>query len=246
MKVEVCSYSLESCLNAQEAGASRIELCSGLGEGGTTPSTGLIRTVKRHIQIPVYVMIRPRGGDFIYSDLELEVMLADIQSARDAGADGLVFGALTADGQVDRAAMDRLKIASGSLGITFHRAFDLTKDPFTSLEEIIASGAERILTSGQQNTAPLGISLLHELCIKADNRIEIMAGSGVSAANAADLIAAGVHALHLTGKSFRTSTQKYRPYGVSMAGEQPDEFAILFSDRNKIQRVVELAGNPGL
>lgn len=244
MKVEVCSYSLESCINAQAAGASRIELCSGLGEGGTTPSTGLIRIVKKHIHIPVYVMIRPRGGDFIYTESELEVMLADIQSAREAGADGLVFGALTADGHVDRSAMKLLKTAAGPLGITFHRAFDLTPDPSTALEEVIASGAERILTSGQQNSAPMGVSLLRELSEKAGNRIEIMAGGGVNASNAAALIAAGVHALHLTGKSFRPSAQVYRPEGVSMAGEQPDESTILFSDPEKIRPVVALAHNP--
>jgi copper homeostasis protein len=239
MTIEVCAYSLESCVNAQLAGAGRIELCGGLGEGGTTPSAGLISLVRERVQLPLYVMIRPRGGDFVYEEAELEVMRRDIDLARRLGADGVVLGVLRPDGRVDVAATRRLVERAGPLGVTFHRAFDLTPDPLEALEMVIETGAERILTSGQKPSALQGCKVLSSLTNQAGARLEMMAGGGVNAENTPQLLAAGVQALHLTGKSFRPGRQRYFPAGISMAGELPDERKVLFSDPLRIKAVVE-------
>ncbi len=243
MDIEVCAYSLESCLNAQQAGARRIELCGGLGEGGTTPSAGLIEVVREAVQIDLYVMIRPRGGDFVYDEYELDTMRRDIDIARRLGADGVVLGVLLPTGQVDVARTRQLVHHAASLGVTFHRAFDLTPDPVQALEDVIATGAERILTSGLKPTAIQGAELLAKLVRQANKRIEIMAGSGVSADSAPALTATGVHALHLTGKAFRPGRQTYFPAGISMAGEIPDERSVLYSDPDRIAAVVRLANH---
>jgi copper homeostasis protein len=237
MDVEVCAYSLESCLNAQNAGAHRVELCGGLGEGGTTPSAGLIEAVREAIRLDLYVMVRPRGGDFVYDDQEMEIMRRDISIARRLGANGVVLGVLRPDGQIDVERTRELVSLAAPLGVTFHRAFDLTPDPFQALEDVISTGAERILTSGLKPVAIQGADLLAQLAQQARGRIEIMAGSGVSADNAQALAATGVQALHLTGKAFRPGRQTYFPADVSMAGEIPDERSILYSDPSRIAAV---------
>ncbi|GAB3177777.1 copper homeostasis protein CutC [Telluribacter humicola] len=241
MTIEVCAYSLESCLNAQLAGAGRVELCGGLGEGGTTPSAGLIALVREHLKISVYVMIRPRGGDFVYDEQELAVMRRDIDIARRLGADGVVLGVLKPDGRVDVATTRELVSLAAPMGVTFHRAFDLTPDPLEALEMVIEAGAERILTSGQKPAAPQGYKLLGALAEQADGRIEIMAGGGVNAENAPLLVSAGVHALHLTGKAFRPGQQTYFPEDISMAGEVPDERSVMYTDPLRIKAIVEAA-----
>jgi len=243
MTVEVCAYSLESCINAQAGGAGRIELCGGLGEGGTTPSAGLIEVVRQHVDIPLYVMIRPRGGDFVYDVFEEEIMKKDIDLAKKLGANGVVLGVLQADGQVDVARTKALVEHAQPMKVTFHRAFDLTPDPIKALKAIIETGAERILTSGQKPSAPEGILLLEKLAIEAGDRIEIMAGGGVNHNNAVQLAAAGVHALHLTAKAFRPGRQKYFPADISMAGESPDERSVLYSDLNLIEAIVQTVSN---
>lgn len=240
MNLEICSYSLESSINAQKSGAVRVELCSGPGEGGTTPSAGMIEAVRQAIHIALYVMIRPRGGDFVYSQDEVETMKRDIDFVRKAGADGVVLGILLTDGKVDVDRTRELVQYAQPLGVTFHRAFDLTPDPLEALEAVILTGAERILTSGQQPTAPAGASLLASLVSQAQKRIEIMAGGGVSAANALALAATGVDALHLTGKSFRAGRQTYFPSNISMAGEVPDERTVMYSDPARIEAIVQL------
>jgi len=241
VKIEVCAYSIESCQNAQRAGAARVELCGGLGEGGTTPSAGLMAAVRENIQIDLYVMIRPRGGDFVYEESETDVMRRDIAIAKSLGANGIVLGVLLPSGEVDVPRTHRLVQCARPLGVTFHRAFDLTPDPFAALEAIIETGCERILTSGQKPTAPQGSELLTELVKHAKGRIEIMAGGGVSAANATELAATGVDALHLTGKAFRPGRQTYFPAEISMAGEIPDERNVLYTDPERVAAVVELA-----
>ena len=183
---EICTNSVESCLAAQEGGADRVELCAGIPEGGTTPSYGEIaiaREVLTHTRL--HVIIRPRGGDFLYSDVEIRTMLKDIEIARKLGADGVVFGCLTAEGEVDLTSMQILMEASKGLSVTFHRAFDVCRNPQKALEEIIELGCNRILTSGQQPTAEQGIGLLKELqgfsplviCVFIDSGIN--SGSGV-------------------------------------------------------------------
>lgn len=239
MTIEVCAYSLESCINAQAGGAGRIELCGGLGEGGTTPSAGLIELVKEHIKIPVYVMIRPRGGDFVYDVFEEEIMKKDIALAKKLGADGVVLGILHTDGQVNIERTKALVDFANPLKVTFHRAFDLTPDPVKALKAVIETGAERILTSGQKPSAIEGLELLRKLSKEADTSIEIMAGGGVNHNNAAALAEAGIHALHLTAKAFRPGRQKYFPADISMAGEIPDERSVLYSDLNLIEAIVQ-------
>ena len=240
MTIEICAYSLESCINAQAGGAGRIELCSGLGEGGTTPSAGLIEIVRKHVDIKLFVMIRPRGGDFVYDFFEEEIMRKDIDMAKKAGADGVVLGVLTADGQVDVKRTKALVDYAAPLKVTFHRAFDLTPDPVKALKDVIATGAERILTSGQKSTAPEGIELLARLSKEANGAIEIMAGAGVAAENAAALKEAGVHALHLTAKAIRPARQKYFPEGISMAGSIPDERSVMYSNLDLIEAIVQV------
>jgi len=239
MTIEVCAYSLESCLNAQVGGAGRIELCGGLGEGGTTPSAGLIEMVLEHIKIPVFVMIRPRGGDFVYDFFEEEIMKRDIALAKKLGAQGVVLGILLPDGQVDVVRTKALVDFAAPMKVTFHRAFDLTPDPLKALKAVIETGAERILTSGQKASAPQAVPLLKQLAKIAGSSIEIMAGGGVNHHNAKELKEAGVHALHLTAKAFRPGRQKFFPADVSMAGEIPDERSVLYSDLNLIEAIVE-------
>ncbi|XP_054060468.1 copper homeostasis protein cutC homolog isoform X4 [Rissa tridactyla] len=161
--MEVCVDSVESAVNAERGGAGRIELCAGLVEGGTTPSMGLLQVVKQCVRIPVFVMIRPRGGDFLYSDREVEVMKADIRLAKLHGADGLVFGALTEDGRIDTELCTALLAVCRPLPVTFHRAFDMVHDPLVALETLISLGFERVLTSGCDSSALEGLSLIKRL-----------------------------------------------------------------------------------
>ncbi len=187
MIFEICSYGLTHALAAQAAGADRVELCSSPQEGGTTSSPGVIRRARERLHIDLYPIIRPRGGDFIYSGEEFQAMLCDVEFSRQAGCDGVVIGILKADGSVDKDRCARLVERAYPLGVTFHRAFDVTVDPFAALEDIIDIGCERILTSGQQPTAPEGAALIAELIKRADNRIVIMPGSGVRLSNIKEL-----------------------------------------------------------
>ena len=183
---EVCANGVESCLAAQAGGADRVELCAGIPEGGTTPSFGDIATARSLLdRTRLHVIIRPRGGDFRYSPLEERIMLEDIANARRLGADGVVLGCLTIDGAVDLPLMGRLMKAAQGMSVTFHRAFDVCRDPFRALEDIIGLGCHRILTSGQQPTAEAGIPLLRELQKAAAGRITLLAGCGVNEGNIA-------------------------------------------------------------
>ena len=168
-KFEVCANGVESCLAAQEGGADRVELCAGIPEGGTTPSYGEIKTARRMLtSTRLHVIIRPRGGDFLYTPLELERMLADISMCKELGVDGVVFGCLTKDGEVDMDANRRLMQCAEGMSVTFHRAFDMCRNPQKALEDIIALGFDRILTSGQQPDAMSGAPLLKQLNEQAD------------------------------------------------------------------------------
>ena len=181
---EICANGVESCLAAQGGGADRVELCAGIPEGGTTPSMGEIEQARQLLTMTrLHVIIRPRGGNFVYSELEVGRMLADISLCRALGVDGVVFGCLTPEGDVDKALCQRLKEACGDMSVTFHRAFDRARDPRKALEDIIALGFHRILTSGQQPTAEAGIPLLKELHERAQGRVILLAGSGVNEGN---------------------------------------------------------------
>ncbi|MFD1142784.1 copper homeostasis protein CutC [Larkinella insperata] len=239
MKIEICCFSLESCLIAEANGASRIELCGGAAEGGTTPSYGLITLARQQVKIPIYVMIRPRGGDFLYNETELAVMRRDIEAAKEAGADGIVLGLLKPDGTVDEEQTAELIQRAHPLPATFHRAFDVARDPLEALEAVIRTGAERILTSGQQASAEAGVPLLKQLAQQAGDRIEIMAGAGVTPANAVRLAETGIHALHLTAKQVMDSGMVYRNPNVPMASVAMSEFEWLSTSGAVVQAMVK-------
>ncbi len=186
-KLEICSFDLMSALLAQEAGAHRIELCAGPAEGGTTPGPGTIRAARERLHIDLYPIIRPRGGDFLYSDEEYDTMLKEVAYCKQIGCNGVVIGLLNADGTVDKKRASRLVELAYPLGVTFHRAFDWAANPFEALEDIIGIGCERILTSGQRPTAMDGVALINELVRQADDRIIIMPGSGVRSDNVLSL-----------------------------------------------------------
>lgn len=216
---EICANSVESCIAAQEGGANRVELCAGIPEGGTTPSIGTIKMARKLLSIRLHVIIRPRGGDFLYNEQEIACMEEDIRAAIDAGADGLVFGCLDADGNVDRMVMKRLMEASGNTPVTFHRAFDVAANPSEALEEIIALGCTRILTSGQCATAEEGINNLARLQQQAGGRIILLAGCGVNEKNIAHIAATtGIQEFHFSAREQVESGMKYRNPAVSMGG----------------------------
>lgn len=217
-KIEICTNSVESVKAALKAGADRIELCAGMPEGGTTPSYGEMSLVRELMPSGMHVIIRPRGGDFLYSMEECEVMLRDIEMAQRIGVDGVVIGCLTAEGEVDVDKMRLLIDAAGDMSITFHRAFDMCKDPFKALEAIKRLGCNRILTSGQKGSAEEGIPLLKQLVEKAEQVI-IMPGCGVNAANIRKIAAeTGANEFHLSARISVESDMLYRNPQVSMGG----------------------------
>ncbi|PKK36846.1 copper homeostasis protein CutC [Siphonobacter sp. SORGH_AS_0500] len=244
-KVEVCSFSLESCLAAERAGADRIELCASPFEGGTTPSMGLTLKVLQSVSLKVNAILRPRGGDFCYDDLEYEVIKSDIEAFKKAGVHGLVLGILLPDGQVDVTRTKELVELAAPLPVTFHRAFDFVKDPVQALEDVIATGCKLILTSGCQDKAPDGAELIRQLVTQAAGRIEIMAGSGVNAANAQALLDTGVDALHLSGKVSRDSRMMYRKEGIALGGvPSVPEYDVSYTDWERVQAVVKQVHAP--
>jgi copper homeostasis protein len=221
MKIEVCAGSALSVIEAEKGGASRVELCDNLFEGGTTPSAATIEIACESVDVPVYVMIRPRGGDFLYSATELMIMRRDIFFAKKYGASGIVIGLLTPYGCVDEYRTKKLVCYAKELGMgtTFHRAFDMTANPREALESIIAAGCERILTSGGENKAIDGKVLIKELVAAAAGRISIMAGSGINPANVVDLIEyTGVEEIHVSGKRRVAGGMFYRNPKINMGG----------------------------
>lgn len=199
--IEIAANSVASALAAQEGGAHRIELCAALEIGGLTPSHAQISRARERIRIPMYVLIRPRGGDFVYDDLEFETMLKDIETCVSIGCDGVVVGALDESGYIDMQRCAAMIAAAGKLGVTFHRAFDVSRDLRHALENIIALGCERVLTSGGESTALAGASLIAQLVEQANGRISVMPGSGVDATNIAMLRAqTGAAEFHASAK----------------------------------------------
>lgn len=216
---EICANSAESCVAAQQGGAQRVELCASMPEGGTTPSYGEIRMARKLIDIRLHVIVRPRGGDFLYSPMELDIMEEDIRMAREAGADGVVFGCLTPEGDVDREAMQKLLKVSEGLSVTFHRAFDYVRNPESVLEELVEMGVDRVLTSGQQPTALQGADLLRKLVKRAANRIIVMPGCGVNETNIAELATrTGAEEFHFSARENRQSRMLLRNPALSMGG----------------------------
>jgi len=240
--VEVCVDSVESALAAQDGGANRVELCEDLPEGGTTPSAGLIEVCRERLGIPVHVLVRPRPGDFVYSDLELEVMRRDIALAARFGAAGVVFGALHADGTVDGERTRALIAAARPLSVTFHRAFDFTPDADKALDALIALGVDRILTSGQAATAREGTRILARLVSRAAGRVTILAGGGVNEDNVAEIARrTGVREVHVRATSLFESPASYRPPHLSLQKRPlPNEFDRAITDPERIRRISSL------
>ena len=240
--LEICLDSAESALIAQQAGADRIELCAALSEGGTTPSIGTIVATRQFIKIPLHVIIRPRGGDFCYSDPEFEIMKADIMAAKQFKAEGVVLGILNPDGTVDVERTKQLIELARPLSVTFHRAFDLTIDPMQALEDIITTGADRILTSGQSPTAVEGAVLIAKLIERAGNRIIIMPGAGLKETNLVAFIQrTGAKEVHMTAGSLVSGQMLYRPDKLSMSCKRDQtEFEIVRTDYDKVKRIREI------
>ncbi len=223
--LEICVDSLESALAAQAGGAQRIELCTALAEGGLTPSLGLLRAVGERVSIAVNVMIRPRGGDFLYSEEEVAIMRTDIALAAEAGADGVVFGLLTEYGDVDRERTRTLIELARPMEVTFHRALDMTRDPQAALEDIIRAGADRVLTSGAEPTALAGRHRLEAMVRAGGDRIRVMAGGGIRPGNVQQIAReSGVSEFHAALRYAVPSPVQYQARTMHLGDAASDEY----------------------
>ena len=246
VSLEVCANSAASALAAQEGGAVRVELCENLHEGGTTPSPGQIALARKQLHIKLYVLIRPRGGDFLYSDDEFEVMKRDIQYCIDAGCDGVVIGILKADGSVDKTRCAELvnMAKSKGLGVTFHRAIDMCADMSQALEDIIGFGCERILTSGGRSTAVEGVNVIAHLIEKAAGRISIMPGAGVNENTVADIVHfTGAKEVHSSARSEVTSPMLYQNDHILMGYGDNSEYTYSITDPERVKTIIKLAND---
>jgi copper homeostasis protein len=239
--LEACVDSVEAALAAQEGGADRVELCADLLEGGITPSGGTIQLACERLDIPVNVIIRPRGGDFCYSDVEYEAMRRDIELAQAAGAKGVVIGILNPDGTVDVERTGALVELARPLSVTFHRAFDVSRDPYEALEALIGLGIDRVLTSGQEPSVLEGLDLIVDLVRAAGERIIVMPGGGITERNINRIVAAsGVREVHVAAPVEVQSRMRYHNPRVFMGGElRPPEYTIAMTDAGRIQAFLD-------
>lgn len=234
-QLEVIAFSAESCTAIEISGAHRIELCDNPAEGGTTPSYGMIRKARSLVNIELYPMIRPRGGDFLYTDDEFEIMKADIRTCKELGCDGVVIGLLNSDGTVDADRCKWLTDLAYPLGVTFHRAFDRTREAKEAMETIINCGCERILTSGLRPTATEGAGLIAELVKAADKRIIIMPGSGIRSNNIAALVQkTGAVEFHTSARIQKSSLMDYQNPFMN------DSFQTVVADTTEIKAIVSI------
>lgn len=240
MHVEICVDSAAGAAAAERGGADRVELCANLLEGGTTPSAGCIKLARR-VKIGLFVMIRPRGCDFLYQPEELDVMREDIRIAKDLGADGVVFGCLTADGNINCSQTEQLLNLARPLQVTFHRAFDMSVNPAQALEDLIALGVDRVLTSGQESSALEGMALIRALHKQAAGRIRVMAGGGINLQNVEHLIdSTGITEVHLSARNAVESGMIYRNPRVFMGGTSlPAEFSWKTTDESTVRSIVQ-------
>lgn len=243
MVCEVVVYNIDSALLAQEGGADRLELCDNPGEGGTTPSYGTIEQVRQNINIDLYVMLRPRGGDFCYSNYEFHIMKRDLAHCQRLSVDGFVFGILKEDGAIDKDRCTELIKKARPLKVTCHRAFDMTRDPFEALEDCIEIGFDRILTSGQMPKAPEGVDLITALSKKANGRIVIMPGSGVNEETVQELVKqTGAKEIHFSATAFKDSVMQFRnPTLAAMGDEVGFEFKYRTVDPERVRLIRKLA-----
>ena len=239
-KLEICVDNIESAIAAQNAGADRIELCNNLPEGGTTPGSGTICSARNNLTIGLHVIIRPRGGDFLYSDPDYDIMRREIDICGECGVNGIVLGILESGGGIDVERTAKLIELARPMSATFHRAFDMCNDPFKSLEDVIACGADRLLTSGQKNKAEEGIDLINLLIVQADNRIIIMPGSGINQSNIENIAKlTGAKEFHLTGRKTIESEMIFQRQNISM-GSSSDipEFSRKIVDPEIIRSII--------
>ena len=243
MIYEICVDSVAGVRAAQAAGADRVELCGDLLEGGTTPSRGMIRQARTVAGVKLHVIIRPRGGDFLYDDDEFAVMQADIDAAKAEGADGVVIGLLSADGTIDAARTRDLIARARPLAVTFHRAFDMTPDPFTALETLVGLGVDRILTSGQEASMLEGLPLIVDLVRRAGDRIVVMPGGGITVRNVARIVAeAKPREIHFAALESAAGGMRFRREHVFMGGElRPAEYDRLVTSAATIKAVMAKA-----
>ncbi len=244
MHVEICVDSAAGAWAAERGGADRVELCDNLLEGGTTPSAGCIRVARGNLKIGLQVIIRPRGGDFLYDETEMEVMRQDVLMAKELGADGVVIGCLTPQGDIDRARTRELIELARPMNVTFHRAFDMCRDARQGLEELIALGVNRVLTSGQESSCLEGIELIAALQTQAAGRIIVMPGGGITPRNIQRIVAGtGVSEVHLSARRAVESGMSHRNSRVYMGGTlRPPEFNWKTTDETAVRGVVDLLG----
>lgn len=235
LPLEICVFNTATAIAAAEAGADRIELCENYANGGTTPSYGYLKTTREKVSIPIFPMIRPRGGDYFHRPEEIEIIEKDIALCKELGFDGVVFGLLNRDGSIDRENTARLVELAYPLDVTFHRAFDRCKNPLEALETIIACGCTRILTSGQYPKAPDGKALIKELVDLADDRIIIMPGSGINSNNLTEMIT------YTGAKEFHTSARIMRPSPTEYMNPLiPEDFSQDFTDADEIRKLKQI------
>lgn len=239
--IEACVDSVESAIEAEKGGADRLELCSNLIIGGTTPSINLFKLVKEKVGIAINVLIRPRFGDFLYTENELEIIKREIQMFKEAGANAVVIGVLKSDGTLDVENMKKLMNVAEGMKVTLHRAFDVCRDPFKTLEDAKTLGIDTILTSGQKNKCIEGLELIKELVERSKGKVEILVGSGVNSTNADRIIKhTNATSLHLSGKVDLDSGMEYRKEEVSMGLPLISEYTIQRTSAEEIKKVRDL------
>lgn len=241
--IEICVEGVDGLLAAQQAGADRVELCASLLEGGLTPSFGVVRVALERATIPFHVIVRPRGGDFLYSEAEFSSMVEDVARLREMGVAGVVVGCLTADGRIDEDRMAELVRAAGPLNVTCHRAFDMTRDPSEALEALIRLGVSRVLTSGQRDTVEEGAGLLADLVEAAGERIIIMGCGGLTASNIGEMRRrTGLTELHFAALKDVPSEMVYRNPKVGMGGTDLDrEYRNTITDTMAVAATIQAA-----
>ncbi|MBQ0113164.1 MAG: copper homeostasis protein CutC [Bacteroidales bacterium] len=238
ISLEICTGSIDSCLEAQKGGANRVELCDNLFEGGTTPSYATILYAKEHLALDVMVMIRPRGGDFLYNDVEFELMKQDILCCKNIGVTGVVFGLLTPDGKVDIERTKTLVELAGNMKTCFHRAIDMAEDYFQAAKEIVDCGCSRILTSGQRNKAMEGAENIARLQEMYGDKIEIMAGSGVNTQNIEELFSkTHLQNYHFSAKRAIPGKMIFHQENVSMGSKDLSEYDIIQTDSQEVSKM---------
>ncbi len=240
--IEICLEDVSSVLAAQKGGADRIELCSDLFEGGLTPSIGTVRYAMEVSSIPINCMLRPRGGDFCYSEVEFQVMKEDVRAFKEAGVNGVVFGILTPDGKVDMERSREIIELARPLSVTFHRAFDMTRDPYKALEDLISLGVDRVLTSGQEASVMEGIDLLADLVRIAGERIIVMPGCGISERNFTKVKArVGAKEYHVHLPMEERSLMDFHPGHIYMGGLlRQSEFTVTHTDADRVRAIMDL------